>query len=225
MCFFGLRFWASRVSTDLCVCVGGVRGVYASLRREDLPLMLPKTTLDFQIIARPANMICYWSVSMRSLYSVSIEITITCVLWTSFIPPLDNLCRRTLYQPGNISLHKWLPARQCVARFLASARFVQSFSELWAVSGIVFTCTGIIALQPTMEPPSMIVRFLHSIPHVNITLHHVNSTFNPKSSVYIEVSVRHRGLATNISGFMSLMNGVCLCAAVYVWCSEDEGWR
>lgn len=39
-----------------------------------------------------------------------------------------------------------------------------------------------------MEPPNLLVRLLHSVPHVNISLHPVNSTFNPKSSVYIEVS-------------------------------------
>lgn len=126
-------------------------------------------------------------------------------------------------EPGNISLHKWLPARHCVARFPASARFVQSFSELWAVSGIVFTCTGIIALQTTMEPPSMIVRFLHSIPHVNITLHHVNSTFNPKSSVYIEVSGLTQGASNEYFWIYFLMNGVCLCAVRRFMCDVRSG--
>lgn len=41
-----------------------------------------------------------------------------------------------------------------------------------------------------MEPPSplFIVRLLHSIPHINITLHRVNDTFNLKSDIYLEVS-------------------------------------
>lgn len=39
-----------------------------------------------------------------------------------------------------------------------------------------------------MEPPNLLVRLLHSVPHVNISLQPVNSTFNPKSSVYMEVS-------------------------------------
>lgn len=40
----------------------------------------------------------------------------------------------------------------------------------------------------TMDSPSTLVRLLHSVPHVNITLHRVNSTFNPSSDIYIEVS-------------------------------------
>ncbi|XP_037036928.1 protein tweety-2 isoform X1 [Bradysia coprophila] len=35
-------------------------------------------------------------------------------------------------------------------------------------------------------PPSLLVKLLHSVPHVNITLHVVNNTFNPNSNVYIE---------------------------------------
>lgn len=35
---------------------------------------------------------------------------------------------------------------------------------------------------------SMIIHLLHSIPHINVSLHMVNSTFNPNSDVYIEVS-------------------------------------
>lgn len=34
---------------------------------------------------------------------------------------------------------------------------------------------------------SMIVKLLHSVPHINVSLHMVNSTFNPNSDVYIEV--------------------------------------
>lgn len=40
-----------------------------------------------------------------------------------------------------------------------------------------------------MDSPSTLVRLLHSVPHVNITLHRVNSTFNPNSDIYIEVSI------------------------------------
>lgn len=35
---------------------------------------------------------------------------------------------------------------------------------------------------------SMIINLLHKIPHINVSLHMVNSTFNPNSDVYIEVS-------------------------------------
>jgi hypothetical protein len=35
---------------------------------------------------------------------------------------------------------------------------------------------------------SFIIHLLHSIPHINISLQFVNSTFNPNSDVYVEVS-------------------------------------
>lgn len=40
-----------------------------------------------------------------------------------------------------------------------------------------------------MEQPAtpFLVELLHSVPHINITLHRVNDTFNPSSTVYIEV--------------------------------------
>lgn len=37
------------------------------------------------------------------------------------------------------------------------------------------------------EPPFVAV-LLHSLPHLNIKLRLVNSTFNPESEVYLEVS-------------------------------------
>jgi len=39
-----------------------------------------------------------------------------------------------------------------------------------------------------MEQPSILVKILHSIPHVNYTFRRVNDTFNPDSDVYLEVS-------------------------------------
>lgn len=36
--------------------------------------------------------------------------------------------------------------------------------------------------------PSILVRLVHSIPHINATLNCVNSTFDPKSVIYKEVS-------------------------------------
>lgn len=41
-----------------------------------------------------------------------------------------------------------------------------------------------------MEQPSILVKILHSIPHVNYTFRRVNDTFNPDSDVYLEVSTR-----------------------------------
>lgn len=36
--------------------------------------------------------------------------------------------------------------------------------------------------------PSILVRLVHSVPHINVTLDRVNSTFDPRSVVYKEVS-------------------------------------
>lgn len=40
----------------------------------------------------------------------------------------------------------------------------------------------------TAKQPSILVRLVHSVPHLNITLNSVNSTFDPKSAIYKEVS-------------------------------------
>lgn len=42
---------------------------------------------------------------------------------------------------------------------------------------------------------SIIVQILHSIPHINVSLNFVNSTFNPNSSAYIEVRKRQTRLS------------------------------
>lgn len=39
-----------------------------------------------------------------------------------------------------------------------------------------------------MNQPSILVRLVHSVPHINVSLDRVNSTFDPKSVVYKEVS-------------------------------------
>lgn len=53
--------------------------------------------------------------------------------------------------------------------------------------------------------PSILVRLVHSVPHINVTLHRVNSTFDPKSVVYREVSKKlhtfFRRWATRNSNF------------------------
>lgn len=36
--------------------------------------------------------------------------------------------------------------------------------------------------------PSILVRLIHSVPHINTTFNFVNDTFEPKSLVYREVS-------------------------------------
>lgn len=37
------------------------------------------------------------------------------------------------------------------------------------------------------SPPTL-ARLLHSLPHLNVTLHIVNSSFDPESPVYLEVN-------------------------------------
>ncbi|TDG39481.1 hypothetical protein AWZ03_014099 [Drosophila navojoa] len=43
-----------------------------------------------------------------------------------------------------------------------------------------------------MEQPSILVKILHSIPHVNYTFRRVNDTFNPDSDVYLEFCLEQR---------------------------------
>lgn len=38
--------------------------------------------------------------------------------------------------------------------------------------------------------PSILVRLMHSVPHINVTLNRVNNTFDPKSVIYKEVSIK-----------------------------------
>lgn len=35
--------------------------------------------------------------------------------------------------------------------------------------------------------PPLLATFYHSLPHVNITFQLINSTFNPRSNIYLEV--------------------------------------
>lgn len=46
--------------------------------------------------------------------------------------------------------------------------------------------------------PSILVRLVHSVPHINVTLDRVNSTFDPRSVAYKEVSIT---IAVSISLF------------------------
>uniref|UniRef100_A0A182VRQ5 Protein tweety homolog n=1 Tax=Anopheles minimus TaxID=112268 RepID=A0A182VRQ5_9DIPT len=47
---------------------------------------------------------------------------------------------------------------------------------------------GNVVMEHHQPAPSFLVQLLHSVPHINITLHRVNDTFNPNSTVYTEVS-------------------------------------
>ncbi|KFB37317.1 hypothetical protein ZHAS_00004575 [Anopheles sinensis] len=46
---------------------------------------------------------------------------------------------------------------------------------------------GNVIMEQHQPAPSFLVQLLHSVPHINITLHRVNDTFNPNSTVYIEL--------------------------------------
>jgi hypothetical protein len=43
--------------------------------------------------------------------------------------------------------------------------------------------------QGTQYRPPPLAKFFHALPHVNISLHLVNSTFNPDSDIYLEVMI------------------------------------
>uniref|UniRef100_A0A182HTY3 Protein tweety homolog n=1 Tax=Anopheles arabiensis TaxID=7173 RepID=A0A182HTY3_ANOAR len=45
---------------------------------------------------------------------------------------------------------------------------------------------GNVIMEHHQPAPSFLVQLLHSVPHINITLHRVNDTFNPNSTVYTE---------------------------------------
>uniref|UniRef100_A0A8W7PTB5 Protein tweety homolog n=1 Tax=Anopheles coluzzii TaxID=1518534 RepID=A0A8W7PTB5_ANOCL len=52
---------------------------------------------------------------------------------------------------------------------------------------------GNVIMEHHQPAPSFLVQLLHSVPHINITLHRVNDTFNPNSTVYTET--RRLGVA------------------------------
>lgn len=56
--------------------------------------------------------------------------------------------------------------------------------------------------------PSILVRLVHSVPHLNVTLNQVNSTFDPKSVIYKEVSKKPKSFYYK--------NCVC-CTASFLW--------
>lgn len=45
--------------------------------------------------------------------------------------------------------------------------------------------------------PSILVRLVHSVPHINMTMQRVNSTFDPKNVIYKEVSTVFCNLFSN----------------------------
>lgn len=54
--------------------------------------------------------------------------------------------------------------------------------------------------------PSILVRLVHSVPHINVTLNRVNSTFDPKSIIYKEVSIRNLVDVFRIVGNVTLIH-------------------
>lgn len=48
--------------------------------------------------------------------------------------------------------------------------------------------------QYTVPP---LARVFHSLPHLNVSLHSVNNTFNPHSEIYLEVSETSNDLGDN----------------------------
>lgn len=72
-----------------------------------------------------------------------------------------------------------------------------------------------------MEPPaapSFLVELLHSVPHINITLHRVNDTFNPNSTTYIE----SLGILASIPAALLIISLVLLLFYLLTRCCDRK---
>nr|XP_029723045.1 protein tweety-2-like isoform X1 [Aedes albopictus] len=72
-----------------------------------------------------------------------------------------------------------------------------------------------------MDPPvapGFLVELLHSVPHINITLHRVNDTFNPNSSIYIE----SLGILASIPAALLIISLVFLLLYLLTRCCDRK---
>ncbi|XP_021704383.1 protein tweety-2 isoform X2 [Aedes aegypti] len=67
-------------------------------------------------------------------------------------------------------------------------------------------------------PPGFLVELLHSVPHINITLHRVNDTFNPNSSIYIE----SLGILASIPAALLIISLVFLLLYLLTRCCDRK---
>lgn len=66
--------------------------------------------------------------------------------------------------------------------------------------------------------PTFLVELLHSVPHINITLHRVNDTFNPGSTVYIE----SLGILASIPAALLIISLVFLLLYLLTRCCDRK---
>lgn len=77
---------------------------------------------------------------------------------------------------------------------------------------------GNVIMEQHQPAPSFLVQLLHSVPHINITLHRVNDTFNPNSTVYIE----SLGILASIPAALLIISLVFLLLYLLTRCCDRK---
>ncbi|XP_058126799.1 protein tweety-2-like isoform X2 [Anopheles coustani] len=77
---------------------------------------------------------------------------------------------------------------------------------------------GNVIMEQHQPVPSFLVQLLHSVPHINITLHRVNDTFNPNSTVYIE----SLGILASIPAALLIISLVFLLLYLLTRCCDRK---
>ena len=72
---------------------------------------------------------------------------------------------------------------------LFGMQYLVSFPAQWKDAGENGVRMILMVDQGTQYRPPPLAKFFHALPHVNISLHLVNSTFNPDSDIYLEVFI------------------------------------
>ncbi|XP_053661538.1 protein tweety-2-like [Anopheles marshallii] len=73
-------------------------------------------------------------------------------------------------------------------------------------------------MEQHQPAPSFLVQLLHSVPHINITLHRVNDTFNPNSTVYTE----SLGILASIPAALLIISLVFLLLYLLTRCCDRK---
>ncbi|XP_035902318.1 protein tweety-2-like isoform X2 [Anopheles stephensi] len=77
---------------------------------------------------------------------------------------------------------------------------------------------GNVIMEHHQPAPSFLVQLLHSVPHINITLHRVNDTFNPNSTVYTE----SLGILASIPAALLIISLVFLLLYLLTRCCDRK---
>ncbi|XP_035779420.1 protein tweety-2-like isoform X1 [Anopheles albimanus] len=77
---------------------------------------------------------------------------------------------------------------------------------------------GNVIMEQHQPAPSFLVQLLHSVPHINITLHRVNDTFNPNSTIYIE----SLGILASIPAALLIISLVFLLLYLLTRCCDRK---